>query len=57
MFLKKKEKAPMVFVIKSDELDEELMNKIRSELKTAFPDKKIAVVGLAPEDDMYAITG
>jgi hypothetical protein len=57
MFGKKKELTPMVFVIKSDELDTVLIKKIQQQLKDAFPDKRIAVVGLATDEDMYAITG
>jgi hypothetical protein len=57
MFFKKKEKTPMVFVIKSDEIDEALIAKFKKELQEAYPDHRIALVGLSPSDDMYAITG
>lgn len=57
MFFKKKEKAPMVFVIKSDEVDETLLESIKKQLSPAFPDKNVAVVCIAPNEDMYAITG
>jgi hypothetical protein len=53
----KKEKTPMVFVLKSDDVDAELIDKFKKELQTAYPDKRIALVCIAPDEDMYAITG
>ena len=55
MFGKKKE--PMVFVIKSDDLDDAVIQKIKKELKEVYPDKRIAVIGVANDEDVYAISG
>lgn len=57
MFFKKKEKTPMVFVIKSDEIDQALLDKFKKELQTAYPDKRIALLGVGREEDVYAISG
>ena len=47
----------MVFVIKSDDIDEAQLDKFKKELQIAHPDKRIALIAIAPEEDMYAISG
>lgn len=56
MLFKKKTKVPMIIVIKSDDLDKDTLKEIREQLAPAFPDNNVAIVCIAPGEEMYAIT-
>lgn len=42
----------LVVTINSDEMDKELVKSIKKELKKAFPKNRVAIFGLAKDDNL-----
>lgn len=57
----KKKRVPMIFVLKSDDVDaghlERFKEELRKELERTYTDKKIAIVAVGRDDDFYSING
>jgi hypothetical protein len=51
------EKAPYIIVIKSDDMDQALLERFKKELAPAFPDKSVAVVCIGLNEDLYCVKG
>lgn len=51
----KEQFEPLIFVIKSDDMDEKTIETVREQLKPAFPNKRVAIVCIGKDEDFYAV--